>query len=181
MAASSFGEEVSTAAERRPHDAHRLGRTPQTVSRASWELGARRVAVDQRAIDEGTASGDAETLDVEDYVVLFELDRMRASAALALPTRPRAYDCLVIDEALELAPLELAPSHLALDGRFPFGAGAHGTSVDQVKGLELDYVVVPDATAPVYDDDAASRRTLCVAVTRARHQVVVAGGPMAPR
>jgi DNA helicase IV len=46
--------------------------------------------------------------------------------------------------------------------------------VSEVKGLEFDYVVVPDAGAREYPDDAASRRTLYVAVTRARHQVVLA-------
>jgi DNA helicase IV len=48
------------------------------------------------------------------------------------------------------------------------------TTVDQVKGLELDYVVVADATALAYPDDPGSRRALYVAATRARHQLVLA-------
>jgi DNA helicase IV len=55
------------------------------------------------------------------------------------------------------------------------------STVDEVKGLEFDYVVVPDATASQYEDDRASRRALYVAITRARHQVVLAHtGEMSP-
>jgi hypothetical protein len=58
--------------------------------------------LDGRAIDEGTSREDARTIDVEDYAVLFELDRLRGGDA-----RPPRYDCIVVDEAQELAPLEL--------------------------------------------------------------------------
>ena len=55
------------------------------------------------------------------------------------------------------------------------------TTVDQVKGLEFDTVVLPDATAATYPDEPASRRALYVAVTRTRHQLVVASvGPRTP-
>jgi superfamily I DNA/RNA helicase len=40
--------------------------------------------------------------------VLFELDRMKAAQRGKAPLPPPAYDCLLIDEAQELAPLELA-------------------------------------------------------------------------
>jgi DNA helicase-2/ATP-dependent DNA helicase PcrA len=66
------------------------------------------VAVDGRALDDGTSTGHASTLDAEDYAVLFELDRMRALRRKRTPTTPRAFDLLAIDEAQELAPLELA-------------------------------------------------------------------------
>jgi DNA helicase-2/ATP-dependent DNA helicase PcrA len=45
------------------------------------------------------------------------------------------------------------------------------TCVADVKGLEFDYVVVPDASAARYPDTPESRRALYVAVTRAIHQV----------
>jgi DNA helicase IV len=48
------------------------------------------------------------------------------------------------------------------------------TTVDQVRGLEFDTVIVPDATADAYPDDPAARRALYVAVTRTRHQLVLA-------
>ncbi len=270
----------------------------------------RLVAVDRRRMDEGTAAGDAGTVDVEDYAVLFELDRLRASCRGLRATSPRLYDAIVLDEAQEFAPLELAllgrslrpdgslvvagdleqqtdattcfhgwentmaelgcgafetvrldvgyrcppavvsiahrilgtrtpsgggpwhagleppslafanerdlaeriggemralqrrdgrasvavicrspltarrlattlrsvvPVRLVFDGKF-FGRGpVQVTVVDEVKGLEFDFVIVPDATEAAYPDTAASRRALYVAATRARHQVLFAG------
>jgi DNA helicase-2/ATP-dependent DNA helicase PcrA len=265
---------------------------------------ARLVAVDGIALDVGTASGDARTIDTEDYAVLFELDRLRATARGVAPAAPRAYDLVMLDEAQELAPLELAlvgrsvapggtlvvagdpaqqidpsvtftsweatmrelscpdyasvtldvgyrcppgvvalarhvldgvtpvpegpavipleladeaalaawiarelsvlaprdrtattavicrsplfarrlveriragtPARLVLDGRFLVRGGVQVTTVDQVKGLEFDTVIVPDATAAAYPEEGPSHRALYVAVTRTRHQLVVA-------
>jgi DNA helicase IV len=263
----------------------------------------RLVTVDRRAMDDGTASGHANTVDVEDYAVLFELDALRAERTGRHAARRRTYDLVVIDEAQELAPLELAlvsrtlspdatlivagdahqqtdatstflgwtesmkelgrshhetvtleigyrcppgvvriardilsparsaqdrtthvqsfdrepsldgwladglklllhrdpraslavlcrspltarrlaaalqgrdcPARLVFDGRF-LPRGVQVTTVDQVKGLEFDFVLVPDASAKDYPDNDASRRMLYVAVTRARHQVALA-------
>ena len=60
---------------------------------------------------------------------------------------------------------------LVLDGRFTFKPGIDITSVSQVKGLEFDYVVIPDASEAVYPSDHQSRRVLHVAATRAIHQL----------
>ncbi|HEY8206835.1 MAG TPA: AAA family ATPase, partial [Myxococcaceae bacterium] len=68
----------------------------------------RRRAVDDRDLDEGTPEEDARSVDPEDYAVLFELDRLRAERRGKKPTIPRPYDLIVLDEAQELAPLELA-------------------------------------------------------------------------
>src|SRR6185295_12205170 len=68
----------------------------------------RRRAVDDRDLDEGTPEEDARSVDAEDYAVLFELDRLRAERRGKKPTIPRPYDLIVLDEAQELAPLELA-------------------------------------------------------------------------
>lgn len=65
------------------------------------------------------------------------------------------------------------PVRLVLDGRFTFQPGVDITAVPQVKGLEFDYVIVPDATASVYPADPVSRRMLHVAATRAVHQLWV--------
>jgi DNA helicase IV len=283
---------------------------------------ARLRAIDGRAIDDGTATGHADTVDVEDYAVLFELERLRASARGRKPLSPRAFDLIAIDEAQEFAPLELAllgrslapggsfvvsgdadqqtddtavftgwdgvlrelgdvswetvkleigyrcpphvealarairdgtqvpegvlwmearasprdapprargaetrfltypdersmcavlgteidavssrdrrasiavvcrftqtarrllplfreavPMRLVQDGRFLPRGAVQITTVDEIKGLEFDYVIVPDADATTYPGDAASRRALYVAVTRARHQLVLA-------
>jgi len=270
---------------------------------------SRLVAVDGRALDEGTATAHANTIDAEDYAVLFELDRLRAMQRRLPPTAPRAFDLLVIDEAQEFAPLELrllgrslspdgtlivagdadqqtdptttfpgwssvmrelgqphhatahleigyrcppdvvalaravrdssarqqqqtpteesttaffvfesyrelltsigrglrillrrdrgasvavvcrsprvarrvasglraaVPTRIVWDGRFLARGPVQVSTVEEVKGLEFDFVIVPDANPHDYPDDAASRRAMYVAVTRARHQVVVA-------
>ena len=260
--------------------------------------------LDGRPIDDGTPTEDAGTLDTEDYAVLFELERLRAERAGEPPAQPHQYDCLVLDETQEFAPLELAllgralapggslivagdadqqvdptacfsgwagsmaelgcaayetavlevsyrcppdvtelarrildggnvpwppgPStvcaefasechqadwltrelrtlqnsdprgsaalicrtpeaarrlaqhlrrglglRLALDGDYQFVGGINVTSVQEAKGLEFDYVVVPDASAAVYPTTPAGRRALYVAVTRASHQLVL--------
>jgi ATP-dependent DNA helicase UvrD/PcrA len=267
----------------------------------------RLVAVDHRRLDEGTASADAGTIDVEDYAVLFELDRIRADLRGRPPRAPTRYDAIVLDEAQEFAPLELAllgrsigpdgtlvvagdvdqqtdatttfggwestmaelgcleyqtvrldvgyrcppavvsvarrilsgsvaeaappgtvepaclsfaserdlverlgaeiralqrrdarasvaaicrspltarrlaaafraviPARLVFDGRFFARGPVQVTIVDEVKGLEFDFVLVPDATEAAYPDTAVARRALYVAATRARHQVLFA-------
>lgn len=272
--------------------------------------------LDGRSLDDGTPMQDAQTIDPEDYAVLFELDRLRAVGKGAAPGKPKAYDCLVVDEAQELATLELAllsrslapkgtlvvagdagqqvdptsgfeswprtmaelgapafesvrlavsyrcppavtalargvldpaaaperaapspgapvflerfdnPCHLAaalcaslarltggdptasvaviarsaesarrlaqvlrrglglrlvLDGNFGFGGGLCVTCVDEVKGLEFDHVVIPDATARAYPDTPASRRALYTAMTRATRQLaLLAAGEWSP-
>jgi DNA helicase IV len=69
---------------------------------------------------------------------------------------------------------DLPEARLALDGRFSFRPGVDLTDVASVKGLEFDYVVVPDASARAYPDDPDARRRLHVAVTRAAHQLWIA-------
>jgi superfamily I DNA/RNA helicase len=278
----------------------------------------RLVAIDDRRLDEGTATGDAGTVDVEDYAVLVELDRIRAAYEGRQPAGLRLHDVIAIDEAQDLAPLELAmlrrglapggtlvvagdadqqtdptsaffgweatmaelgapdaavvhldvgyrcppgiarlartlrgsqprsaalargaagepqaalpallafasevvladalgspiaalqerdptasvaivcrapstvqrlavafrrilPVRVVFDGRFLPRGPAQITVVEEVKGLEFDFVVVPDATESQYPDTAASRRALYVAATRARHQLLFAcAGP----
>ncbi len=63
---------------------------------------------------------------------------------------------------------------LVLDGEFVFHRGVDVTTLEQVKGLEFDYVVVADATADSYPDTAESRRALYVAATRARVELALA-------
>jgi DNA helicase-2/ATP-dependent DNA helicase PcrA len=261
----------------------------------------RLVALDRLSLDEGTAAENVATIDTEDYAVLFELDRLRARAQGLRPTRPRPYDCIVVDEAQEFAPLELAlvgrsltrigtlvvagdadqqtdaaagfmswessmralrapeydtvqlaisyrcpepvvefaralraqettprsvpvlgftteadlhrwvvaeaialneqdptaslcvvtrklpaarrladalrghvPCKLVLDGEFTYHRGADVTTIDHVKGLEFDYVIVADVDTKTFADTPESRRALYVATTRARHQLALA-------
>jgi DNA helicase IV len=69
---------------------------------------------------------------------------------------------------------DLPEARLVLDGRFTFAPGIDVTDVESAKGLEWDYVVVPDASATAYPDADEARRRLHVAVTRAAHQLWVA-------
>jgi hypothetical protein len=262
---------------------------------------------DGRSIDDGTPTSDAGTIDVEDYPVLFELDRLRADRSRRPSARFRTYDCIVLDEAQEFAPLELAlvgrsrkrsgtlivagdgeqqidptisfqgwdstmaalgledyervtlkksyrcpepvtelarrlldpstprrlpesaapsiavrrweyechqvfelatalrelrdqdgaatvavlcrspeaatslgkqlertvPVRVVFRGDFDFRAGINVTAIAEVKGLEFDYVVVPDCVPALYPDAPESRRTLYVAVTRASLQLLL--------
>lgn len=270
---------------------------------------ARLRTVDGRSIDAGTPLEDAGSIDAEDCAVLFELDRLRAQHRGKPPTAPESFDCIVVDEAQEFAPIELsligrslapggslvvagdadqqtdpaaffagwsetmamlgqsdyeqvtlsvnyrcppkvvrvakrlvasapvaangadaadgpdAPflefineaqlgvwlvdelrelhrrdprgavavicrspatakrltrllrhaldARLVLDGAFAHESGINVTTVDQVKGLEFDYVIVPDASKTNYPDQPPSRRALYVAVTRSRHELAL--------
>jgi len=62
---------------------------------------------------------------------------------------------------------------LVIDGEFDFGPGIHVTDVSQVKGLEFDYVVLPDVSTNHYPDQDEARRALHVASTRAVYQLCV--------
>jgi DNA helicase IV len=79
------------------------------------------------------------------------------------------------EEARRLFPLlrRGVLARLALDGRFSFLAGVNVTCVQEVKGLEFDVVIVPDASPEAYPVLPASRRALYVAVTRPTRQLVV--------
>jgi len=264
----------------------------------------RLVAIDRRALDDGTATADAGTVDVEDYSVLFELDRLRAAHEGRTATAPRPHDLVLIDEAQELAPLELAlvgrsvaeggtlivagdadqhtdatgsflgweatmrelgrpdhatahleagyrcppdvvrlaravrdgsapadpgavhvvgfvdghslvarlaaevrafarrdprasvavvcrsprfarfvaeelpradvPARLVFDGKFLPRGPVQVTTVEETKGLEFDVVIVADANLQAYPATPEARRAMYVAVTRARHQVLIA-------
>ena len=54
---------------------------------------------------------------------------------------------------------------------FTFAPGIEVTEIEQVKGLEFDYVVLLEASATSYPDTAGSRRRLHVGATRAIHQL----------
>jgi DNA helicase IV len=69
---------------------------------------------------------------------------------------------------------DLPEARLVLDGRFDFEPGIDVTDVESAKGLEWDYVVVPDASAAAYPESDEARRRLHVAITRAAHQLWIA-------
>ncbi|WP_437808422.1 ATP-binding domain-containing protein [Sorangium sp. So ce1078] len=76
---------------------------------------------------------------------------------------------------------ELPEARLVLEGEFSFEPGIDVTDVDSAKGLEFDYVVVPDATAAAYPMTDEARRRLHVAVTRTSHQLwLISGAAWSP-
>lgn len=60
---------------------------------------------------------------------------------------------------------------LVIDGEFTFKPGIDITDISQVKGLEFDYVIIPDATENSYPDTLIARKALHIAVTRTVHQL----------
>ncbi len=69
--------------------------------------------------------------------------------------------------------------HRVRNQDFRFSPGIEITEIEQVKGLEFDYVILAEATERHFSDDPASRRRLHVGVTRAVHQcwLVCVGTP----
>lgn len=63
---------------------------------------------------------------------------------------------------------------LALEGEFPFRPGIVVTCVQEIKGLEFDIVVLPDAASTTWATTTDSRRGLYTAMTRASHRLVLA-------
>ena len=56
---------------------------------------------------------------------------------------------------------------------FTFAPGVEITEIEQVKGLEFDYVILIDVDAHTFPDTPAARRVLHVGATRAVHQLWV--------
>jgi DNA helicase II / ATP-dependent DNA helicase PcrA len=79
---------------------------------------------------------------------------------------------------------DVPKSRIVYDGLFLFKPGVDVVDVSQVKGLEFDYVVIPDGTPNSYPDTPESRRLLHVAATRAIHQLwvmyIAVGSPILP-
>ena len=72
-------------------------------------------------------------------------------------------------------------ARLVENGAFVFAPGVDVADLSQVKGLEFDVVVVPDASATAYPDTPSARRRLHVAFTRASHALwVMAVGALTP-
>jgi DNA helicase-2/ATP-dependent DNA helicase PcrA len=76
---------------------------------------------------------------------------------------------------------EVPETRLVRNGEFSFEPGVDVTEVEDAKGLEFDYVIIPDAMASAYPLTDDARRRLHVAITRASHQLwIAAGGVFSP-
>ncbi|MFZ5442825.1 MAG: ATP-binding domain-containing protein [Myxococcota bacterium] len=91
----------------------------------------------------------------------------------AEPHASVAVICANVETARRFFPLieALPNTRLVQRGEFTFLPGVDVTDVDSVKGLEWDYVVVPDVNAANWPGTDEGRRRLHVAVTRASHQL----------
>ncbi len=87
-------------------------------------------------------------------------------ASIALITKTWDY-ALSLYKLLE----DLPKIRLVEGGEFEFRPGIDITPASEVKGLEFDYVIVPDANLASYLDKPEDRRLLHVAATRAIHQL----------
>ena len=99
---------------------------------------------------------------------LRNLQRAEPGANVALLT-PDAGLSRVYAEGLERS--NLSDVRLIEQQKFAFAAGIDVVEVDQVKGLEFDYVVIIEASARHWPDTPHHRRLLHVAATRAVHQL----------
>jgi DNA helicase-2/ATP-dependent DNA helicase PcrA len=99
---------------------------------------------------------------------LHQLARSEPLASVAL-LAPSTHASRAYFEALQRC--ELPRLHLVTDQDFSFEPGVEISEIEQVKGLEFDYVVLLDASADQYPDTPAARRLLHVGATRAVHQL----------
>jgi DNA helicase-2/ATP-dependent DNA helicase PcrA len=70
-----------------------------------------------------------------------------------------------------LATSEVPRLRLVEHQNFTFAPGVEVTEIEQVKGLEFDYVVLVETSTTHFPDTAAARRRLHVGATRAVHQL----------
>lgn len=115
-------------------------------------------------------------------LALFLIDKLQnllsrePDASIAVLTRTQK-------EAESLAKLleHIPEARLVEDGDFSFKPGIDVCTVTSAKGLEFDYVILPDVDEKTYPSNPESRRTLHVAATRAIHQLwILAVGTFSP-
>lgn len=66
---------------------------------------------------------------------------------------------------------EVGSVRLVLDENFSLKPGIDITTVEQIRGLEFDYVIIPDCDRQYYPVDNTARKRLHLAATRAIHQL----------
>ena len=99
---------------------------------------------------------------------LHELTQSEPLASVAILTPSRAVSAAYYD-GLERS--DIARLRWVQDYDFSFASGVEIAEIEQVKGLEFDYVVLVDVNAAHYPDSAEARRLLHVGATRAIHQL----------
>ncbi|MFG1483279.1 UvrD-helicase domain-containing protein [Halobacteriovorax sp. HFRX-2_2] len=66
---------------------------------------------------------------------------------------------------------EVGSIRLVLDENFSLRPGVDVTTVEQIRGLEFDYVIIPDCDKDLYPANNTARKRLHLAATRAIHQL----------
>lgn len=99
---------------------------------------------------------------------LHELAHSEPLASVAILTPSRAVSAAYF-EGLERS--DISRLRWVQDHDFSFSAGVEVAEIEQVKGLEFDYVILVDVDAALYPDTSEARRRLHVGATRAIHQL----------
>ena len=102
-----------------------------------------------------------------------------ADALNELPRRERLASVAVLTPSRELSNLyyrglrnsEVPHLRQVEQHDFTFAPGVEVTEIEQVKGLEFDYVILVEVSTTNFSDTAAARRRLHVGATRAIHQL----------
>ena len=180
---SSFAGFPASLAEFGAHDAEvcRLSvsyRCPRPIFELAQQiLGSLAGAEGKSAVREGAAVGhfsfpSAELATLFCVGELVDLAQREPDASIAVI----AHDAEAARRFHALLP-EHVQARLVLSGEFTFEPGIDVTDLDNVKGLEFDYVLLPQVSDSVYPLNDEARRRLHVAVTRAVWQLwLVSGG-----
>jgi DNA helicase-2/ATP-dependent DNA helicase PcrA len=102
-----------------------------------------------------------------------ELTKALRDLSLREPRASVAVICSNMNTAREYYEIlsELGNTRLVQDADFSFKPGIDITIVEHIRGLEFDYVIIPDANANNYPIQPRARKRLHLAVTRAIHQI----------
>lgn len=99
---------------------------------------------------------------------LVDLSRREPKATVAVICNQEETATQLYDELADIGGVRLV-----LDQGFNFKPGIDITTVDQIRGLEFDYVIIPDCDRSSYPDNNRARKRLHLAATRAIHQLWV--------
>ncbi|MBW2715383.1 MAG: ATP-binding domain-containing protein, partial [Deltaproteobacteria bacterium] len=99
---------------------------------------------------------------------LQELSNREPTASVAILTPSPEASALYFEG---LSKNDLLPVSRIENQDFSFAPGIEVTEIEQIKGLEFDYVILVDVNHVNYPDSAISRRLLHVGATRAIHQL----------
>jgi hypothetical protein len=150
-------------------------RCPPAVTALARTLRGDAAATAAPAADSGDAAVVRARFASECHLVTRLIDSLQELRA-ADPAATIAVICRSAAAAQRLAGLleRGVDARLVRDGDFRFAAPIEVTCVAEVRGLEFDYVIVPDAASATYDEGGPARRALYVAVTRTSQQLLLA-------